>query len=111
MKRKQITVRIESREDHDEITYTRVSIYNSHLADIYFLEEPEGYRYCIDYGYGCWDRETYETELDAVRRVVRHYGLNGSYHNIPVRMGYYCNSESGAITYRDNIQAVNLAAA
>lgn len=110
MKRKQITIRIESREDRDQLTYTRVSIYNSHLADIYFLEEREGYRYCIDYGFGCWDREHFETELEAVRRIVGHYGLKGSYQNIPVRMGYYCNSESGAITWRDNIESVNLAA-
>lgn len=113
MKRPQITLRISSVEEHDGYCYTQVKARNrGFLGAIHFLEDEDGhgFYYNIELPSGWWLEKTFDTELEAIRHLASVNKLSDMYRNIYLRMGYYCNSERGAITYHDNIQNINLAA-
>lgn len=110
-KRKQITVYLNTKDfGGDDIAHTEVSTYKRSLADIYFLEDEDGkdFHYCIHWGNQAWDENMFEEELDAVRYVCREEGLCDKYGRIRLRLGYYANSDAGAITWRDDIENLNL---
>ena len=46
--------------------------------------------------------------MDAIKFLSEYYTLAQRYKNIYLKQGYYSNSECGAITYRDNIESINL---
>lgn len=110
---KKRTQQVYVRTDSDQgVDYTLVSCRKGVLGGIYFLEDDNyNWRYNIQKANGWWYNETFETELEAIRYLVKNsFLMNWGYDVISIKLGYYTNSESGAITYRDNIQAVNLAA-
>jgi hypothetical protein len=115
-KRKHLTLYVESKEDCGGTSYTLVKTYKEEIAAIYFLEDEDctGFYYYITYNIDvyspCFFEEKFETELEAIRFICEQEGLTKKYKNLKVRLRGYWNSEVGAITYRDNIETLNLAA-
>lgn len=100
--KKQLTIYIESKDcGGDDICHTDVKTYKRTLASIYFLEDEDGqdFHYNICWGNGAWDEEQFKEELDAVRYVCKECGLLDEYKSLPLRYGYYCNSEAGFIRF------------
>ena len=115
MAKRQITVYINTKDNGgDDLQHTEVKTYHETLASIYFLEDEDGhgFHYCIAWGWepATFDAKVFDTELEALRYVCHRSGLADKYDYIRLRQGYYANSEAGAITYRDNIECINLAA-
>ena len=111
MAKRKIQVRLTTKQDQG-IDYTHVSCAKGILGGIYFLEDDDyHFRYSIQKSNGWWYEKTFETELEAIRYLVQDsFLMNWNYDIIGIKLGYYSNSERGAITYRDNIQNINLAA-
>lgn len=116
MKRKHLTIYIESKDDCGGTSYTLVKTYKEEIAAIYFLEDENctDFYYYITYNIDvyspCFLEEKFKTEIDAIRFICRKEGLTEKYENLKLRLGTYWNSEVGAITYEDNIETLNLAA-
>lgn len=107
MKRnRQITLHISSLDDCTQVK-TRAE---GTLGNIYYLESDK----CSDFFYyiqlpnSGWIDKKFETEMDAIKFLSEYYTLAQRYKNIYLKQGYYSNSECGAITYRDNIESINL---
>lgn len=111
MAKSKIQVRLTTKQDQG-IDYTHVSCAKGILGGIYFLEDDDyHFRYSIQMTNGWWYDKTFETELEAVRYLVKNsFLMNWNYDVISIKLGFYSNSERGAITFRDNIQNINLAA-
>ncbi len=92
--------------------YTLVSCRRGMLGGIYFLEDDDfHFRYSIQRPDGWWYSKTFERELEAIKYMVQNsFLMNWHYDELYIRMGDYTNCESGAITWRDNIESINLAA-
>ena len=100
--KKQLIIYIESKDaGGDDVCHTDVKTYKETLASIYFLEDEDGhdFHYCVYWGNGAWDDKLFKNELDAVRYVCKECGLMDNYKSLPLRYGYYCNSESGFIRF------------
>jgi hypothetical protein len=105
-KRKKITVMVESKDDAFGTPRTIVRTYNQVLGEIYFLED-DNYdfkyfvvKYCNPTSFY---EESFDTELEAVKFICQEEGLTGKYESIPLRYGFYANSESGAISFQKPI--------
>ena len=109
MAKRKIQVRLTTKQDQG-IDYTHVTCAKGILGGIYFLEDDDyHFRYSIQKSW--WYEKTFETELEAIRYLVQDsFLMNWNYDIIGIKLGYYSNSERGAITYRDNIQHINFAA-
>lgn len=101
---KKLTIRVESREGTDGVSCTEVRTYNDTLARIYFLEDEDGhgFHYCIQWDWG-WDENEFTTELAAVAYICDKCGFMAKYDSLPLRYGYYSNSEDGAIRFDKDI--------
>lgn len=113
MKKRKCTLRISSIEESDGYSYTAVkTLKHGLLGCIHFLEDDDfKWRYHIELPSGYWCVEKFSTEIEAIKHLVSVSCLpNWHYSEIRAKVGYYCNSESGAITYRDNIETINFAA-
>lgn len=110
-KKSKIQVRLRTKQDQG-IDYTDVRCAKGILGGIYFLEDDDyHFRYSVQKANGWWYNKTFETELEAVRYLVQNSFLkNWNYDVITVKLSDYWNSERGAITFRDRIESVNLAA-
>lgn len=107
MKRnRQITLHISSLDDCTQVK-TRAE---GTLGNIYYLESDK----CSDFFYyiqlpnSGWIDKEFETEMDAIKFLSEYYTLAQRYKNIYLKQDYYSNSECGAITYRDNIDSINM---
>lgn len=113
MAKNEIKVRISTKYDFD-FPFTLVRCAKGILGGIYFLEKEDmsGFAYHIQMQNGYWYIDTFETELDAIKYLVQNsFLMNWGYKMIKLTLWGYENSESGAITYRDNIENINLAIA
>lgn len=117
-KRKQITLYLYTRCENEvsDIDHTVVRTYKKELAEIYFLDEgKEGFRYNVCWDGYAWSEPTFETEMEALRFICEVTGLKEQYETIRLRYGFrygdYTNSEWGAVTWRDDIEQLNLAQA
>lgn len=111
MARNEIKVRISTKYEF-ESPFTLVKCAKGILGGIYFLEKEDmsGFAYHIQKQDGYWYNETFETELAAIRYLVQNsFLMNWGYKRIKLSLGWYENCEDGAITYRDNIENINLA--
>lgn len=100
-------------EYDEEIPFTLVFCEKGVIGGIYFIEKEDcsGFAYHIQNKNGWWYEKTFEKELDAIRFMVQNsFLMNFDYKVISVKLSDYWNSERGAITYRDNIESVNLVA-
>lgn len=115
MKRKHLTIYIESKDDCGGTSYTLVKTYKEEIAAIYFLEDEDcnGFYYYITYDYDLYSpvflEEKFDTELEAIKFICKKECLTEKYENLKVKLGLYWNSEVGAILYRDDIETLNLA--
>ena len=112
MKKRKCTLRISSIEESDGYSYTAVkTLKHGLLGCIHFLEDDDyNFRYHIEMPSGFWLNTAFETELEAVKHLVSVSCLpNWHYTEIVAKLGDYCNSERGAITYRDNLESINFA--
>lgn len=105
-KKRQITLNVSSLDECTQVKASAEGI----LGNIYFLESKD----CRDFFYyvqlpnSWWIEKEFNTELDAIKFLADYYTLPKKYKNIFLKQGYYTNSERGAITYRDNIESINL---
>lgn len=111
MAKRKIQVRLRTKQDQG-IDYTDVSCAKGLLGGIYFLEDDDfHFRYSIQKPNGWWYVKSFETELEAVCYLVQDsFLMNWNYDVISIKLSDYWNSERGAITYRDNVESINLAA-
>lgn len=105
-KNKQITLQISSLEDCTQVKAKG----EGYLGNIYFLESENGrgYFYNIQLPNSGWIEKEFDTELDAIKYLTDYYTIPQRYNNVYLKLGYYSNSEVGAITYRDNIESLDL---
>ena len=112
MAKNKLQIRLTTKYDWD-FPFTLVRCAKGILGGIYFIEKEDmsGFAYHIQMQNGYWYNETFENELDAVRYLVQNsFLMNWGYKILSVKLWGYENSERGAITYRDHIESVNLAA-